>query len=58
MLPTNNALAEIEKGGAQAMDGKEEKGLEKVKTWSTQHTVRVALGAVGWVAGIMALELL
>ena len=56
MLPTNEALAEMEKGGKQALEGKEEKAMDKVRTWRAQHMVRIALGAVGWVAGILALE--
>ena len=58
MLPTNKALAEIEAGGAQALEGKEEKALEKVETWRAQHFVRIVLGAVGWLAGVAALEIL
>ena len=56
VLPTNNALAELEKGGTQALESKEEKALEKVKTWRAQHMVRIVFGAVGWIAGVLALE--
>lgn len=58
MLPTNKALEEMESGGSQALEGKEEKALEKVHVWRGQHVVRIILGAAGWAAGMLALELL
>ena len=58
MLSTNKALAEIETGGTRALEGKEEKALEKFETWKAQHMVRIVLGAVGWIAGVAALEIL
>ena len=56
LLQTDKALAEIESNGEEALKGKEEDALEKVRSWKTHHTVRIVLGAVGWVAGILALE--
>ena len=58
MLPTNEALAEIESVSVEALKGKEEKALDKVDTWRARHVVRIVLGAVGWVAGVVALEIL
>ena len=58
MLRTNKALAEIETGGTRALEGKEEKVLEEVETWKAQLMVRIVLGAVGWIAGVAALEIL
>ena len=54
MLPTNGELAQIEADGTRD----EEKALARTKTWRAQHAGRVLLGAVGWVAGIVALEML
>ena len=58
MLPINNSLEEMGAGGSKAVEGKEEKVVEKVKMWRARHTTRMVLGAIGWVAGIAALEIL
>ena len=48
----------MENGGMKAIEGKEEKAVEKVKMWRARHMVRMVLGTIGWVAGIAALEIL
>ena len=48
----------METGGTKAIEGKEEKAVEKVKMWRARHMVRMVLGTIGWVAGIAALEIL
>lgn len=58
MLPINKRLKEMATGGPKALEGKEEEGVEKVKMWRARHTVRIVLAAIGWVAGIAALEIL
>lgn len=58
MLPINKSLKEMETDGTKAIEGKEEKAIEKVKMWRARHTMRMVLGAIGWVAGIAALEIL
>ncbi|KAL9129976.1 MAG: hypothetical protein Q9217_001734 [Psora testacea] len=55
MLPTNNALAEIEAAGPSALEeNKEEKKRtrELVGTWKRLHLGRIILGGVGWAAGV------
>ena len=58
LLPINNSLEEMVSGGAKAMEGKEEQGVQKVKMWRARHMVRIALATIGWVAGVAALEIL
>ena len=58
MLPINKSLKEMGTGGAKAIEGKEEKVIEKVKMWRARHTMRIFLATIGWVAGIAALEIL
>ena len=58
MLPINKSLEEMETGGAKAIEGKEEKAVEKIKMWRARHVMRMVLGAIGWVAGIAAVEIL
>ena len=58
MLPINKSLQEMETDGSKEMEGGEEKAIEKVKMWRARHTMRMVLGAIGWVAGIAALEIL
>ncbi|KAM0800711.1 hypothetical protein BDR22DRAFT_850228 [Usnea florida] len=59
MLPINKSLAEMGSGGAKEVEeGKEGKAVEKVKMWRRRHTMRMVLGAIGWVAGVAALEIL
>ena len=58
MLPINKSLAEMGTGGTKAIEENEGKAVEKVKMWRTRHTMRMVLGAIGWVAGIAALEIL
>ena len=58
MLPINNSLKEMETGDTKEIEGKEEKAIEKVKMWRARHTMRMIFGAIGWVAGIAALEIL
>ena len=60
MLPINKALAEMGNGGGakEVEKGKEGKAVEKVKMWRARHRMRMVLGAIGWVAGVAALEIL
>lgn len=58
MLPINRSLEEMGTGGTKALEGKEEKAVEKVKMWRARHMMRMVLGTIGWVAGIAALEIL
>ena len=58
MLPTIKALTEIEHGGSKSIQGNEERALSKVEAWHMQHGVRIALGAISFLAGIAALEIL
>ena len=58
MLPVNKSLAEMESAGPRGVEGKEDKAVQKVKMWRARHLVRIALAAVGWVAGVAALEIL
>ena len=58
MLPINKSLKEMGTGGTKAIEGKEEKAVEKVKLWRARHMMRMVLGTIGWVAGIAALEIL
>ena len=58
MLPINKSLEEMGTGGTKAIEGKEEKAVEKVKMWRARHMMRMVLGTIGWVAGIAALEIL
>ena len=58
MLPINKSLVEMENAGTKAIEGKEEKVVEKVKMWRARHMMRMVLGTIGWVAGIAALEIL
>lgn len=59
MLPINKSLKEMKTGdNTKAIEGKEEKAVKKVKMWRARHMVRMVLGAIGYVAGIAALEIL
>ena len=58
MLPVNKTLAEMASGGAKAFEGKEEQGVEQVKSWRARHMLRIGLATIGWVAGVAALEIL
>ena len=58
MLPINKSLEEMGSGGTEASGDKEEEAVEKVKMWRARHMMRMALGTIGWVSGIAALEIL
>ena len=58
LLPINKSLVEMEAGGTKALEGKEEKAVEKIKMWRARHMVRMGLSTIAWVAGIAALEIL
>lgn len=55
MLPTNKALAQTEKSGVKG-ESQETEAMEMVARWKWQHNVRIGLGLVAWIAGIIALE--
>ena len=53
MLPLNSKLK------AMDQEGREGKAVvEKVRTWRRRHAIRMVLGTIAWVAGILALEIL
>ena len=58
MLPINKSLQEMETGDTKEIEGKQEKAVEKINMWRARHMMRMVLGAIGWVAGIAALEIL